>query len=214
MRCPECDAIVKSKAKKCPNCSFKLTGESLKKRSPSKGKGKSKSKIVDRRGEEDEFLKSYDMHRMGEAYDREGRKPSIKPKIAAILMVFAAIDSIINAAFSLMVINRDMLEDMYRNMGLTEEQVAESVDLAITISYTCYIIMIIIGVLLLVGAFLTFKKMKWPICLTIAIIGLFSSGFVLTASVLSLIALILIILSRKEFVEFKKDERLPERPLR
>jgi hypothetical protein len=215
MRCPECDAIVKSNAKKCPNCSFNLTGEGQKKKRPSKGKeSKAKSKIVDRRGEEDEFPKSYQAQRGGDDYAPDVGKPSIKPKIAAVLMVFAAIDAIINAALSLSVINRAVLEDIYRGMGFTEEQVAESVDLAITVSVTCYIVMIIIGVLLLIGAFLTFKKMKWPICLAISIIGLLSSGFVLTASILSLVAMILIILSRKEFGDFKKDEQLPESPLR
>ena len=216
MRCPECDAFLKSTLKKCPNCSFDLSKTSKEKPQGKKGKDKkrSSSKIVDKSGKEDEFIQGYEAKRRGEATGAEEKKSSVKPTIAAALMVLAAVDATINAIFNLMTISRKNLETVYREMGVAEDQIAESVDLVFNISITCYVIMIIIAVLLLVGAYLTFKRKKWPICLAIAIIGIFSVGFVLTSTILAVIALILIIISRREFMEFEKGEQLPNPPLR
>lgn len=64
---------------------------------------------------------------------------------------------------------------------------------------TCAIIGCVIAVFPILGGILAFKKKMWSISLATSIIGLFSLGFLFTSSLLSFIAMILLIIYRKEF---------------
>ena len=67
-----------------------------------------------------------------------------------------------------------------------------------TIWMICGVIGIILSIIVLVGGVMAIKKKNWAFALIGSIIGLVSVGFYL-GSLLSLIALILIVISKDEF---------------
>ena len=64
---------------------------------------------------------------------------------------------------------------------------------------TCAIIGIIISVFPILGGLLAIKKKLYYIAIATSIIGLFSIGIMFSSSILSLIGLVLLILSRQSF---------------
>ncbi|MEE8564982.1 MAG: hypothetical protein V3S79_01205, partial [Candidatus Thermoplasmatota archaeon] len=61
------------------------------------------------------------------------------------------------------------------------------------------------------GGIISIKRKMWGFTIVMSIIGLFTIGPFLLSSILSLIALILIALSKKEFqLKSKKDENIEE----
>jgi hypothetical protein len=69
----------------------------------------------------------------------------------------------------------------------------------------CSIIGVIISIFPILGGILSIKRKMWGFTIVMSIIGLFTIGPVLISSILSLIALILIVLSKNEF-QLKKDK--------
>jgi len=64
---------------------------------------------------------------------------------------------------------------------------------------TCAIVGCILSIFPILGGLLSLKKKLWGISLACSIIGLFTLGIFFTSSGLSLIALILLIISKQEF---------------
>jgi lysylphosphatidylglycerol synthetase-like protein (DUF2156 family) len=129
------------------------------------------------------------------------QQPSNKssmPTIAGILLIFAGIFAIIFWV-QFLTIDATTLESIIDisqfqqiDPSITNEQI-------IAFLNTCAIIGCIISIFPILGGILAIKRKLWGIALAGSIIGLFSLGMLLTSSVLSFIALILLIISRKEF---------------
>lgn len=64
----------------------------------------------------------------------------------------------------------------------------------------CGIIFIIFGILVIVGAISAITKKSWGLALVGSIIGIFTLGYYLTGTLLSIVALILIAISKDEFL--------------
>ena len=120
------------------------------------------------------------------------------PLIAGIMLIIAGILGIINwiQTFTLDVttlgslFDIDQIQEIYPQ--ITYEQILGFLQ-------TCALIGIIISVFPILGGLLAIKKKLYYIAVTGSIIGLFSIGIMFSSSVLSLIALILLIISKKEF---------------
>lgn len=129
---------------------------------------------------------------------QSSNKSSI-PLIAGILLIVAGVFSLISFITSYLVLDLTTIESMgfitqfqqiYPDM--TPEQV-------LGIVKTCTIVFLIIAIFPILGGILALKKKMWGIALACSIIGLFSIGILFTSSVISLIAMILLIISRNEF---------------
>ncbi len=70
---------------------------------------------------------------------------------------------------------------------------------AATILIVCGVIGVILSILTLLGGISALQKKSWKFALAASIIGLFTIGFYFISSILSLIALILIAISKQEF---------------
>ena len=136
-----------------------------------------------------------------ENYESSNQQPSNKnsyPLIAGIMLIIAGILGIINwiQTFSLDVttlgslFDIDQIQEIYPQ--ITYEQILGFLQ-------TCALIGIILSVFPILGGLLAIKKKLYYIAVTGSIIGLFSIGIMFSSSVLSLIALILLIISKKEF---------------
>jgi hypothetical protein len=64
----------------------------------------------------------------------------------------------------------------------------------------CGIIFIILGILVILGAVSAITKKSWGLALVGSIIGIFTIGYYLTGTLLSIVALILLALSKDEFL--------------
>lgn len=67
------------------------------------------------------------------------------------------------------------------------------------IMIVCGVVGIIFSIIALVGGVMAIQRKMWGLALAGSILGLFTIGFVFVSSILSLIALILIALSKSEF---------------
>ncbi|MCK4365243.1 MAG: hypothetical protein KAW45_04280 [Thermoplasmatales archaeon] len=131
-------------------------------------------------------------------YQQSSNKSSM-PLIAGILLIVAGVFSLISFITSYLVLDLTTIESMgfvtqfqqiYPDM--TAEQILGFVR-------TCTIVFLIIAIFPILGGILALKKKMWGIALACSIIGLFSIGILFTSSVISLIAMILLIISRNEF---------------
>jgi hypothetical protein len=120
------------------------------------------------------------------------------PFIAGILLIIAGALGIFNwiQTFTLDVTTLGSLFDINQIQEIYPEITYEQI---LGFLQTCAIIGIIISVFPILGGLLAVKKKLYYIAITGSIIGLFSIGIMATSSILSLIALVLLILSKKEF---------------
>ncbi len=138
-------------------------------------------------------------------YDR--REDSKKPMIAGILLVIACLLAFIGAGqvffFDIDTIDAEGI--------LEDEDVDDEIDTGFieTIMNICGAIFLIFGIVLLVGGIFAIKRMNWGIALVASIVGLFSFGPFFLGSILSLVALVLIYMSKDEF-KGKGEEVQPE----
>jgi hypothetical protein len=120
------------------------------------------------------------------------------PMIAGIILLIAGVFSIFFwiQIFTLDVTTLESVIDISQfkqiDPSITPEKIIAFLD-------TCAIIGCIIAVFPILGALFALKRKLWGIALTCSIIGLFSLGILFTSSGLSFIAMILLIISRKEF---------------
>ncbi len=118
--------------------------------------------------------------------------------IAGLLLIVAGILGIFNwiQFFLLDAITIESFIDISQiqviNPSITYEQLLGFLQ-------TCAIIGIIISVFPILGGLLAIKKKLYYITIATSIIGLFSIGIMFSSSILSLIGLVLLILSRQNF---------------
>jgi hypothetical protein len=128
----------------------------------------------------------------------ENPNTTFKPKIAGILLIITGFCAIIfwiqfltlDSATIESIIDISQFQQI--NPSITNEQIIGFLN-------TCAIIGCIISFFPILGGILALKLKLWGIAITGSIIGLFSLGMLFTSSVLSFIALILLVISRKEF---------------
>ena len=120
------------------------------------------------------------------------------PIIAGILLVIAGIISMLYFIFimSLDIIALESFVDINQfksiDPNITMEQVKGFFNL-------CSGIFIVISIFPILGGILSFRKKLWGIALACSIVGLLSIGPVFISSILCLIALIFVAISKQEF---------------
>ena len=121
-----------------------------------------------------------------------------KTMIAGILLIIAGIFAIINwsAFFTL---NAETLESVVNISQFRELDPSITTEQILAYVTTCALIGVIISIFPILGGILSFRKKLWGISLACGIIGIFSLGILFTSSLFSLIAVILIFMSKQEF---------------
>ena len=132
---------------------------------------------------------------------------SYKPIIAGILLLIAGLMGIYTwastALFDISAVDPVVIEQLQQSgVDITIEQIQEILGI-------CAIIGIILSIFPLLGGILSIKRKMWGFTIFMCIIGLFTIGPLLLSSILSFIALILVVLSKNEF-QIKKDENIEE----
>lgn len=121
-----------------------------------------------------------------------------KPMIAGILLIIAGILAIINwiEIYSINAMTLDSVIDISQLKDIDPTITTESL---VSFIKTCAIIGFIISIFTILGGFISIKRKLWGIALTCSIIGIFSIGIIFTSSLLSFIAMIILIMTRKEY---------------
>lgn len=117
-----------------------------------------------------------------------------KPVIAGTLLLIASIIALIYVPIMLSAIP-SIVEQSAKEQKLSSSEI----DLAKQVGQVCVIAIIILAIFALVGGIMALRKKTWALALTGSILGLFTFGPIAICSILSLIALILIATSRKDF---------------
>jgi len=117
------------------------------------------------------------------------QKKSSTPIAGGILLIIAAIMALLNYAFVMVVFDSEM--SMYAGLPGVE-----GVEAIIMI---CFLIGMIFSVIALIGGIVAIQRKLWGLALTGSIFGLLTIGPLFASSLLSLIALILIAISHKDF---------------
>lgn len=119
------------------------------------------------------------------------------PLIAGILLIISGVIAILFWGFMIISIDTTVsmmdltqLQEMYP--GVTEGQISELVSM-------CSIVFIVLAIFPILGGVLSLKKKLWGIVLAGSILGLFTLGPLFISSALTFIALILVVLSKKEY---------------
>jgi len=123
---------------------------------------------------------------------------STLPLVAGILLIIASVLAMINW-LPLLFLDIGTLEEL--NYITQFQRIDPSITAEQVLGFltTCAIIGIIISIFPLLGGILSIKRKLYGIAIACSIIGIFSLGILFSSSILSLIALILLIVSRKEY---------------
>lgn len=122
---------------------------------------------------------------------------SSKPLIAGILLMIAGVLALI-FWFPVITVDVSTIESVVNVSQFQELDPTMTPEKLKGILTICGTIACILAVFSILGGNLSWKRKLWGIALTGSILGLFTIGF-LISSILSLIGLILIIISKKEF---------------
>lgn len=218
MKCPECNAFVKAGVDVCPKCGHKLpkakgavvgSPPDAKKPGASRkgapGAKKGGSKIVDMRATGRGPGPMYPPP--GSA--PEGPKRTVKPTLAAVFLFIVAVQCFVQTIYCIVLIDRDYYHTMLTRMGYTGD-IDSYVDLAMNMTLACEILFVIVGIFAIMAGIMAIKRIKWGLCLTGAIVAIFSGGLLFTGTALAITAMILLIVSRHEFAGMDRQDRLPE----
>ena len=121
-----------------------------------------------------------------------------KPFIAGILMIIAGFLAILFWA-QIYSIDVKTISSIIDISQLESMEPSITVETFVSFIKSCSIIGFIISIFIILGGILSIKRKLWGIALTCSIIGIFSVGIILTSSIFSFIAMVLLILSRKEY---------------
>ncbi|RLF59038.1 MAG: hypothetical protein DRN27_03785 [Thermoplasmata archaeon] len=128
------------------------------------------------------------------------KKQDSKPLIAGIILMIAGIMGMLTwiaaLSFDMSMIDISMLET--QDMTITTNQLQSMIQICATIG-------VILSVFPLLGGILTIQKKLWGGALACSIIGLFSIGPIFLSSILSLVALILLVMSKEQFITKSED---------
>ncbi|MCJ7571007.1 MAG: hypothetical protein MUO82_03910 [Candidatus Thermoplasmatota archaeon] len=125
-------------------------------------------------------------------------KTSPKIIIAGVLLIIAGVLSIIMLIF----LNATLSSNPGQFINIsqfTEIDPNITLDDVIGLMNICLSIAMVISIFPILGGILCFRKKLWGICLTCAIIGIFTIWPLIIPGILSVIAVVLLYLSRKEF---------------
>ena len=119
-------------------------------------------------------------------------KPSMTPAIAGMVLILAGLLGLLTWAAALAV-NTSMLQGLLPpNSPITAAQLQ-------SIFLVCGIIGSILSIIALAGGIVALRRKGWGLAMIGSVLGLFTIGPYFLASILALIGLILLIVSRKEF---------------
>jgi hypothetical protein len=119
-------------------------------------------------------------------------QPSSKPLIAGILLIIAGLLGLFTWA-SALALDISMIQNVLpAESPITAEQLKSFLS-------TCGIIGAALSILTLAGGIVAIKRKAWGLAIIGGILGLFTIGPMLLGSVISLIGLILVAISRKDF---------------
>lgn len=143
---------------------------------------------------EDQMLKN-DL--LQDQYAKENRNNQ-KIIISGILLIIAGILSIImfisiSATISS---NPEQFVNITQFIEIDPDITIEDV---MSLMNICFLIAIVISIFPIFGGILCFRKKLWGVCLTCAIIGVFTVYPIIIPGILSFIAVVLLFMSRKEF---------------
>ena len=129
---------------------------------------------------------------------QQSQRTSSYPMIGGILLSIAGIIGLIygvyittNVDFFTSMIDISYLQSLDPN--ITIETMKDTIVI-------CGTILSIISIFPILGGILSLKRKLWGVVLACSIIGLFSIGYIFTSSILCLIALVLIAVSKREFI--------------
>jgi hypothetical protein len=137
----------------------------------------------------------------------QGSEKNSRPTIAGILLVIGGTSALLFWLSLAFLMDVTMIESMVNlsqfqevNPDITPSQIRE-------VFTICGTIFVVLSVFPIVGGILALKRKMWGIAVVGGILGLFTVGFLFLSSILSLIGLILVIISKKEFLlgEQQKD---------
>ncbi|KYK30863.1 MAG: hypothetical protein AYK22_02915 [Thermoplasmatales archaeon SG8-52-3] len=129
------------------------------------------------------------------------QKPSNKnsyPLIAGILLIIAGILALFNWG-QFFLLDATTIESFFDISQIQVINPSITYDQILGFLQTCAIIGIIISIFPILGGILAIKKKQYYIAIATSVIGLFTIGIIFTSSVLSLIGLILLVLSKQNF---------------
>ncbi|MEW6069089.1 MAG: zinc-ribbon domain-containing protein [Candidatus Thermoplasmatota archaeon] len=121
-------------------------------------------------------------------------KKSAKPTAAGILLLIAGIITLVYTSIMLWI-----TPSMLQQAGQAQSIPISQLGMATQVIQICYSVIIILGIFALIGGIVALRRKLWGLALTGSILGLFTIGPILICSILSLVALILIAISREEF---------------
>jgi hypothetical protein len=114
------------------------------------------------------------------------------PMLAGIVLVLAGLLGLLTWA-SALAVNTSMIQGLLpANSPITAEQLQ-------SILLVCGIIGSILSVIALAGGIVALRRKGWGLAMVGSILGLFTVGPFFLASILALIGLILLVISRKDF---------------
>ncbi|HEC89910.1 MAG: hypothetical protein DRN12_01260 [Thermoplasmata archaeon] len=122
-------------------------------------------------------------------------KTSSKPLIAGIFLIIAGILSILTwLSVSLVDFSTIIDPTMFQQQGvnLSMQQIESIINICATIA-------IILAIFPIIGGIFSVTRRKWAVAILGGVLGLFIIGPIFISSILSLIGLILIALSKEEF---------------
>ena len=116
-----------------------------------------------------------------------------KPMIAGILLILAGIIGIFSWTPFIMG-DESLINFILENSeaGMAEEQIRDAF-------LACGISGIVLSVFSILGGILSFKREKWKIAIMSSVLGLLIIGQILLSSILCLIAILVLIMSKGEF---------------
>ncbi|MCX6661642.1 MAG: hypothetical protein NTY91_03740 [Euryarchaeota archaeon] len=124
--------------------------------------------------------------------NQQPSQPSSKPLIAGILLIIAGLLGLFTWA-SALALDISMIQNVLpAESPITAEQLKSFLS-------TCGIIGAALSILTLAGGIVAIKRKAWGLAIIGGILGLFTIGPMLLGSVISLIGLILVAISRKDF---------------
>lgn len=124
---------------------------------------------------------------------------SSKPSIAGILLIVAGMLALVTW-IGIITIDDSMIESIIDISNLQQIDPTITPEKVKDLLVVCGTIGCILSIFPILAGILALKRKLWGIALAGSIIGLFTMGILFTSSILSLIALILIIMSKKEFL--------------
>jgi hypothetical protein len=124
--------------------------------------------------------------------NQQPRQPSSKPLIAGILLIIAGLLGLFTWASALAIDSSIIQNVLPADSPITVEQLQSFLT-------TCGIIGAVLSIFTLAGGIVALKRKAWGLAVIGGILGLFTIGPMLLGSILSLIGLIIVAISRKDF---------------